>query len=86
MVQSSYVVRARQALTTVRAGQHRHRYYSSSTKVPSTNAVIGVSGVFWAQRILTKLLVWTKGLAVDGYGSGPKANRCLTVLSSELMG
>jgi hypothetical protein len=51
-------------------GQHRHGYYSPSTKMPRAKAVLGVRGVFWAQQIITELLVWTKGLVVNGYGSG----------------
>jgi hypothetical protein len=34
-------------------GVHWPRYYSPSTKVPRTKAVICVQGAFWTQRIIT---------------------------------
>jgi hypothetical protein len=36
-------------------GVHRPRYYSPSTKVPRTKAVICVQDAFWTQRIINRL-------------------------------
>jgi hypothetical protein len=70
MVHYSRALQARQVLSAVRARSTPHRYYSQSNKVPRTKAVICVQGVFWARRIITELLVYLKGLVVNGYGSG----------------
>ena len=51
-------------------GQHRHRYYSQSTEVPSTGTVMSTHGTFWAQRIITECVVFLKrGLCCECYGS-----------------